>query len=110
MVSIHLLLLLHVTSIGQLLSSLVSSFGRQSYMWPDQFSLFRYIQSFVVLLVSQVFSFSICDRAFHRICLKVSAFKRIKTYSVTLLKVIRFRCTIKGIPQHRLQDFFLTIL
>ena len=46
--------------------SLSVSFGRQ-YIWPDQFSLFSYIQSFVVLLVSQVFSFSICDRALHRI-------------------------------------------
>jgi len=35
-------------------------------MWPDQFSLFRYSQSFVVLLVSQVFYLVIFARAFHR--------------------------------------------
>ena len=58
MVTMHLLRLLHVTSIGQLLSSLVSSFGRslsRQIARADKFILFCYIQSFVFSLVSQVF-------------------------------------------------------
>ena len=79
----------------------------QSFLLGNIYGLINLV-CFVIFNLSYLVSqlvFSICQ-GISPSRQKASAFKRIKTYSVTLLKVIHFRCTIKGIPQHRLQHFF----